>query len=79
MSIYLIYTKDQNIIYQIYKSGQTMKKMLVSVTEGQLEELDKLVASGVYGSKADAVRDAVCMLLEKDKLSKLEEKLEPVE
>jgi len=54
-----------------------MRKVLVSLTEGQVEGLDKLVAGGVYGSKADAVRDAVGMLLEKGKLSELEEKLDP--
>jgi len=50
-----------------------VKKIIISLTEGQLDELDKLVKSGVYSSRAEAVRDAIGTLLGKEKLSKLAE------
>jgi len=53
-----------------------MKKIIVSLTEGQLDELDKLVDSGMYSSRTEAMRNAVGTLLGKEKLSKLAEKSE---
>jgi Arc/MetJ-type ribon-helix-helix transcriptional regulator len=53
-----------------------MKRVLINLTEKQLEELDKLVKEGFYGSRTEAVREAVRILLESKKLNEIQEKVE---
>lgn len=53
-----------------------MKRVLVNLTEKQLEELDSLVKEGVYGSRAEAVRDCIRLLIESKKLKEIQEKIE---
>jgi Arc/MetJ-type ribon-helix-helix transcriptional regulator len=53
-----------------------MKRILVNLTEKQLEELDKLVEAGVYTSRAEAIRDSMRLLIETKKLKEIKEKLE---
>jgi len=53
-----------------------MKRILVNLTEKQLEELDNLVKSGAYTSRAEAVRDSLRVLLEEKKLKEIQEKVE---
>jgi len=53
-----------------------MKRVLVNLTEKQLEELDEMVKEGVYTSRAEAVRDGIRLLAEAKKLKKLQEKME---
>jgi len=50
----------------------TIKRVLVNLTSLQLEELDKMVKEGTYSNRAEAVRDAVRMLLEKKKMEELQ-------
>lgn len=51
------------------------KKLLVSLTDQQIAELDILVEKGIYKNRSEAIRSAVRLLLEKAKLEQLEEKL----
>ena len=53
-----------------------MKRILVNLTEKQLEEVDELVKEGFYTSRAEAIRDSVRLLIENKKLAKLQEKME---
>jgi Arc/MetJ-type ribon-helix-helix transcriptional regulator len=53
-----------------------MKRILVNLTEKQLEELDNLVKKGFYSSRAEAIRDCVRMLVETKKVKEIEEKIE---
>ena len=41
-----------------------VKKVLVGLTEMQLAEVDKMVNTGMYGSRSEAVRDAIRQLVE---------------
>lgn len=40
------------------------RKVLIGLTDQQLKEVDKMVKIGVYGSRSEAVRDAVRQLVE---------------
>lgn len=52
-----------------------MKRVLVNFTEEQLEMLDKIIDSKFYKSRSEAIRDAITILIEKEKAKELEEKL----
>jgi len=52
-----------------------MKRILVNLTEQQLEGLEYLVNSKVYTNRSEALRDAIQLLLEKKKLEELEKKI----
>ena len=52
-----------------------MKRVLVNLTEQQIEELEQLVNSNYYTNRSEALRDAIRLLLEKKKLEELEEKI----
>jgi len=52
-----------------------MKRVLVNLTDAQLEELDKLIKDKVYRNRSEAIRDAVRQLLEKEKITELNKKL----
>jgi len=56
-------------------NGEEMKRVLVNLTDAQLEELDKLTKNKVYRNRSEAVRDAVRQLLEKEKITELNKKL----
>jgi len=53
-----------------------MKRIIVNLTEKQLEELDNLVKAGFYSSRAEAVRDCVRLLVETKKVKEIQEKVE---
>lgn len=53
-----------------------MKRILVNLTEKQLEELDNLVNSGRYTSRAEAVRESIRLLMETKKLKEIQDKVE---
>lgn len=53
-----------------------LKRVLVSLTEKQLEELDNMVKAGFYGNRAEAVRDSIRLLVEAKKLKEIQEKVE---
>lgn len=77
--IYIFNSYKVQILYILawtYLVILPVKKIIISLTEGQLDELGKLVESGMYSSRAEAVRDAVGTLLGKEKLSKLAEETE---
>lgn len=40
------------------------KKVLISLTNQQLEEVDKMVKAGLYASRSEAMRDALRQLVE---------------
>jgi Arc/MetJ-type ribon-helix-helix transcriptional regulator len=44
-------------------SKKTTKRIIVSLTEKQEEELDKMVKIGVYRTRSEAIRDAVRLLI----------------
>lgn len=52
-----------------------MKRVLVNLTDVQLEELDELLKKGLYKGRSQSVRDAVRILIEKEKLREIEKKL----
>jgi Arc/MetJ-type ribon-helix-helix transcriptional regulator len=52
-----------------------MKRVLVNLTEQQIEELEQLVNSNSYTNRSEALRDAIRLLLEKKKLEELEKKI----
>lgn len=49
-----------------------IKRVLVNLTGLQLEELDKMVKEGTYSNRAEAVRDAVRILIERKKIEELQ-------
>lgn len=51
-----------------------MGKELIEVSEILLKEIDEMISSGYYNSRAEAVNDAVDQMIKKYKLSKLKEK-----
>jgi Arc/MetJ-type ribon-helix-helix transcriptional regulator len=51
--------------------GGHIKRVLVNLTSLQIEELDEMVKEGKYSNRAEAVRDAVRILLEKKKIEEL--------
>lgn len=53
-----------------------MKRIIVNLTEKQLEELENLVKAGIYASRTEAVRDSVRLLIETKKLKEINEKME---
>ena len=50
-------------------------RILVNLSHIQISELDRMVESGLYPSRSEAIREAVNLLLETKKLEKLKEKL----
>jgi Arc/MetJ-type ribon-helix-helix transcriptional regulator len=70
----MLYVVHKDIL-NLYNVGK-MKRVLVNLTEKQLEELDEMVKEGVYTSRAEAVRDGIRLLAEAKKLKKLQEKME---
>jgi len=40
------------------------RKVLVGITEQQLKEVNSMVKAGVYGSRSEAVRDAIRRLVD---------------
>jgi Arc/MetJ-type ribon-helix-helix transcriptional regulator len=70
----MLYVVHKDIL-NVYNVGK-MKRVLVNLTEKQLEELDEMVKEGVYTSRAEAVRDGIRLLAEAKKLKKLQEKME---
>lgn len=69
----MLYVVHKDIL-TVYNVGK-MKRILVNLTEKQLEELDEMVKEGVYTSRAEAVRDGIRLLAEAKKLKKLQEKM----
>lgn len=52
-----------------------MKRILINLTEAQLEELEILIKNSTYQNRSEAVRDAIKQLLEKKKVEELNKKL----
>jgi metal-responsive CopG/Arc/MetJ family transcriptional regulator len=52
-----------------------MKRILINLTEVQIEELGELVKNNTYHNRSEAVRDAIRQLLEEKKLTELNKKL----
>jgi Arc/MetJ-type ribon-helix-helix transcriptional regulator len=52
-----------------------MKRVLINLSDAQLEELDKLIKCNIYRNRSEAVRDAIRQLLEKEKVNELNKKL----
>jgi len=40
------------------------RKVLIGLTDQQLKEMNKMVKTGIYGSRSEAVRDAIRQLVE---------------
>mgnify|MGYP000073555714 CR=1 FL=1 len=49
----------------IYKRPKT-KLVTLKIPESLINDLDKLVASGKYSSRSEAIRKAVCELLKRE-------------
>jgi hypothetical protein len=62
-------------ISSVYALGGHIKRVLVNLTSLQIEELDEMVKEGRYSNRAEAMRDAVRILLEKKKIKELHEVL----
>ena len=50
----------------------TIKRILVGLTDTQLEELDRMVKERGYSNRAEAVREAVLLLIERKKIEELQ-------
>jgi len=48
-----------------------MKRVLVNLTDAQLDELDELLKKGSYKGRSQAIRDAVRFLIERKKLEEI--------
>ena len=57
------------------KPDNARYRILVNLSHIQISELDRMVESGLYPSRSEAIREAVNLLLETKKLEKLKEKL----
>ena len=53
-----------------------MKKVLVNLSEFQLQELDNLVRGGTYSTRNEAIREALRGFLVLKKTEEIERKLE---
>jgi len=69
---------DTSVIFRylmLDKSDNARYRILVNLSHIQISELDRMVESGLYPSRSEAIREAVNLLLETKKLEQLKEKL----
>jgi len=65
-----------DVIYTISIWLARMKKVLVNLSEFQLQELDNLVRGGTYSTRNEAIREALRGFLVLKKTEEIERKLE---
>ena len=49
-----------------------MKRLLINLTDKQIEELNEMIKKGFYKNRAEAIRDSVKLLIENKKLIEIQ-------